>query len=423
MLERIVNMTIRFFVGVWVVRYLGPEQYGVYSYALSFVGLFTAVTTLGLDSIVIRNLSSEEWSEGEVMGTAFGLRIGAAVVTMGAVAATIFSVNDQWLTQLAVLIVSGQLVFKSADVFKLWFKSEIKSKYPVWVRSGVVMVNSATQVAFILLGLPVLAFVVLYLAQSALKAAGTYLMYQMVSERGRVRWTFRWGAARTMMQDAWPLILAGLSVSIYLKIDQVMLGEMVGESAVGVYATAVKISELWYFIPTAIAGSVFPKVVSSKENASAEGYRERMQAFYDAAALLSYLVILPVMLSAGPLITLLFGPEYAEAASILQIHIWAFLFVSLGVARGKWLIAENYTRFAMIAAILGAASNVGLNVILIDDYGGIGAAWATVFSQCTTAYLVCLYIPLLRIQLSKAIVSPLRIANVYEDLNKIISEK
>jgi len=226
-----------------------------------------------------------------------------------------------------------------------------------------------------------------------------------------------------MMQDAWPLILAGLSVSIYLKIDQVMLGEMVGESAVGVYATAVKISELWYFIPTAIAGSVFPKVVSSKENASAEVYRERMQAFYDAAALLSYLVIIPVMLSAGPLTTLLFGPEYSEAASILQVHIWAFLFVSLGVARGKWLIAENYTRFAMIAAILGAASNVGLNVLLIDDHGGIGAAWATVFSQCTTAYLVCLYIPLLRIQLSKAMVSPLRITNVYEDLNKIISKK
>jgi len=424
MLERIVNMTIRFFVGVWVVRYLGPEQYGVYSYALSFVGLFTAVTTLGLDSIVIRNLSSEEWSEGEVMGTAFGLRIGAAVVTMGAVAATIFSVNDQWLTQLAVLIVSGQLVFKSADVFKLWFKSEIKSKYPVWVRSGVVMVNSATQVAFILLGLPVLAFVVLYLAQSALKAAGTYLMYQMVSERGRVRWTFRWGAARMMMQDAWPLILAGLSVGVYMKIDQVMLGEMVGESAVGVYATAVKISELWYFIPTAIAGSVFPKVVSSKENASAEVYRERMQAFYDAAALLSYLVILPVMLSAGPLITLLFGPEYSEAASILQVHIWAFLFVSLGVAQGKWLITENYTRFKMLASLFGAIVNVGLNALLIPTYSGLGAAWATSLSYGASVYVSLLFLkrlwPVLG-QLSRALVVPVRIVSAMRKIRKVIN--
>lgn len=422
MLERVVNMTIRFFVGVWVVRYLGPEQYGVYSYALSFVGLFTALTTLGLDGIVIRNLSSEEWSEEEVMGTAFGLRIGAAVLTMIVVAATIFSVNDEWITQIAVLVVSGHLVFKSADIFKLWFQSEIKSKYPVWVRSGVVVVNSAIQVAFILLGLPVLAFLALFLVQSGLKAGGSYLMYRFVSEGGSANWTFQWRAARTMMQDAWPLIFAGLSVSVYMKIDQVMLGEMVGESAVGVYATAVKISELWYFIPTAIAGSVFPKVVSSKQNASAEVYRERMQAFYDAVALLGYVIIVPVTLSAGPLIELLFGVEYVEAASILQVHIWAFLFVAIGTAQGKWLVTENFTRFAMFTAVLGGLANVGLNVLLIPSYAGLGAAWATLLSQGVANYL-CFFLvqklwPVLG-QLTKALIAPLRLRSSLRGIKKV----
>lgn len=415
-------MTIRFFVGVWVVRYLGPEQYGVYSYALSFVGLFAAVTTLGLDSIVIRNLSSEEWSEGEVMGTAFTLRMAASVLTMGAVAATVLSVSDEWTTQLAVLIVSGQLVFKSADVFKLWFKSEIKSKYPVWVRSGVVMVNSATKVAFILLGLPVLAFLVLYLVQSSLKAGGTFLMYQFISKKGGQGWTFRWSAARTMMQDAWPLIFAGLSVAVYMKIDQVMLGEMVGDSAVGIYATAVKISELWYFIPTAIAGSVFPKIVSSKENVSEKVYGERMQAFYDAVALLSYLIIVPVTLSAGPLIELLFGAEYAESASILQVHIWAFLFVALGSAQGKWLVTENFTRFAMITAVLGGLSNVGLNVLVIPKYAGLGAAWATLLAQAVANYFSFCFLrslwPVLS-QLSKALVVPVRIRSAIQGMMKV----
>jgi O-antigen/teichoic acid export membrane protein len=417
--ERVVNMTIRFFVGVWVVRYLGPEQYGVYSYALSFVGLFTAISTLGLDNIVIRNLSSEEWAEGEVMGTAFTLRMVAGVLTMGAVGATVLSVNDDWTTQLAVLVVSGQLVFKSADVFKLWFKSEIKSKYPVWVRSGVVMVNSATQVAFILLGLPVLAFLVLYLIQSGLKAGGTFLMYQVVSGEGGQGWAFRWSAAQTMMKDAWPLIFAGLSVAVYMKIDQVMLGEMVGNSAVGIYATAVKISELWYFIPTAVAGSVFPKIVSSKENASEEVYRERMQAFYDAVAILGYLIIVPVALSAGPLVKLLFGAEYIESSYILRIHIWSFLFVALGVARGKWLIAENLTKFSMLAALLGGFLNAGLNSLLIREYGGVGAAWTTLLSQFVTAYLVCILIPTLRTQLTKSLLVPFRIKNAIKLIYKL----
>lgn len=354
------------------------------------------------------------------MGTAFTLRIIAGVFTMGIVAATVLTVSDDWITQIAVLVVSGQLLFKSADVFKLWFKSEIKSKYPVWVRSGVTFLYAGSQVACILAGLPVLVFVVLVMAQTGLKVFGTYLMYRYVPEGGNPEWTFEWGTAKNLVQDAWPLIFAGFSVAVYMKIDQVMLGEMVGRSAVGIYATAVKISELWYFIPSAIAGSVFPKIVSSKENATEELYRNRMQAFYDTVALLSYMIILPVTFTAGPLIELLFGPEYMEAASILQVHIWAFLFVSLGAARGKWLVAENFTRFAMFAAILGAVSNVILNTLIIEGYGSLGAAWATLFSQSVTAYFVCLKIPVLRIQLSKAVVVPLRIVSASKNIKKSI---
>ncbi|PSP10187.1 MAG: flippase, partial [Cyanobacteria bacterium SW_9_47_5] len=340
----------------------------------------------------------------------------------GAVAVTVLSVNDEWTTQLAVLLVSGHLVFRSANVFKFWFKSEIKSKYPVWIRSGVVVVTSASQVAFILLRLPVTAFLLLYLVQSGLKAGGTFLMYQYISQQGRSNWTFQWTAAQKMMRDAWPLIFASLSVGIYMKIDQVMLGEMVGKSAVGIYATAVKISELWYFIPAAISSSIFPKIVSSKENVCVEVYRKRMQAFYDMTALMSYVIIVPVVVSAGPLIDLLFGTEYESAAPILQVHIWAFLFVSIGTARKKWLVAENFTKFSMLATMLGAVANIGLNALLIREYGGIGAAWATLLSQFITAYLVCMAIPSLRVQLSKALVSPFRPLSAFKNV-KVIFKK
>jgi O-antigen/teichoic acid export membrane protein len=418
MFERIVNMTIRFLVGVWVIRYLGPEQYGVYSYALSFVGLFTAVTTLGLDGIVIRNLSSRKWNEGEVMGTAFTLRMVAGVLTMGAVTATIFSVNDEWITQLAVLVVSGQLVFKSADVFKLWFKSRIQSKYPVWVRSGVTVLYAGSQVACILAGFPVLAFVILVMVQTGLKVIGTFLVYRHVPEGGNPPWKFQWTTARGMMRDAWPLIFAGLSVAVYMKIDQVMLGEMVGKSAVGIYATAAKVSELWYFIPTAIAGSVFPKIVSSKENASEEIYQKRMQSFYDVLALLSYIIIIPMTLVAEPFISLVFGAEYVESGAVLQVHIWAFLFVSLGTGRGKWLVTENFTRFSMITAILGAVVNLVLNYMLIPDFSGTGAAWATLISQVVAVFVSCLFWPRLHgvlVQMGKALLVPFRIRSVIRD--------
>lgn len=411
MLERLVNMTIRFFVGVWVVRYLGPDQYGVYSYALSFVGLFAAFSTLGLDNIVVRNLSREGVSEGEILGTAFVLRVSAALLTMCAVTVTVFSVADRWLVQLAVVIVAGKLIFKAADVFDFWFQSKIKSKYPVWVRSIVTLVYAGSQIIFILAGFSVLAFIGLVVLQMALQGVGIFLIYCFVREEV-TSWSFRWSTARSMMRDAWPLIFSSFSVAIYMKIDQVMLGNMVDESAVGIYATAAKISELWYFIPMAIAGSVFPKIVSMKDSGRDEVYRERLQTYYDAIALVSYIIIIPVSLSAYPLVNILFGEAYAESAPILQIHIWSFIFVALGVSRSKWLIAENMTRIAMFTTLLGAITNVALNIFLIPTYGGNGAAWSTLISYAIYSYLSLSILKITRPafkQLTRSIFNPFRI--------------
>jgi O-antigen/teichoic acid export membrane protein len=422
MFERIVNMTIRFFVGVWVVRYLGPEQYGVYSYALSYVGMFTALATLGLDNIVIRNLSREGTSREEVLGTALALRIIGAIATVSIVVASVMSVADRTLIQVAVIVVAAQLVFKAANVFDLWFQAEIKSKYPVWVRSVVTVLFAGSQVAFILAGFSVLQFVGLVALQSLLEMVGTWVAYRIVSGENVWSWTINWKSGVSTMRDAWPLIFAGLSVSVYMKIDQVMLGEMVGESAVGIYATAVKISELWYFIPSAIAGSVFPKIVSTKEREKEGVYRDRMQSFYDAMALLSYLIILPVVFSAEHLIGLLFGAKYLEAVPILQVHIWAFLFVSLGAARGKWLVTENYTLFAMATAVCGAITNVRMNVVLIPLHDGLGAAWATLISYAASVYFALLFVKkfwIVLYQLIKATAAPLRIISVIKNIVKI----
>jgi PST family polysaccharide transporter len=416
MFERVVNMTIRFFVGVWVVRYLGPEQYGVYSYALSLVGMFTAFSTLGLDNIVVRSLSHEQGEDG-VISTALTLRLGAAVATMALVTAIAFSTSDDWITQLCVVVISGQLIFKAADVFDLWFQSQIKSKYPVWVRSGVTVLYAGAQVACILAGFGVVAFAGLVMAQTALQTIGTYLIYRAVGEQERKLEGFEWGSAKSIMKDAWPLMFSGLAVAAYMKVDQVMLGSMIGKAEVGIYATAAKISELWYFIPTAIAGSVFPKIVEMKKENSSD-YKKNLQTYFDLIALVSYVVIVPVTAFSEIIILTIFGSEYKLSSFILQIHIWSFIFVALGVSRSKWLIAENMTGIALFTTALGAVSNILLNVFLIPAYGGVGAAWATLVSYSIYCYFSLAILPQTRkmfVRLTKSLFIMFRI-------NKIIKK-
>ena len=423
LLERVANMTVRFFVSVWVVRYLGPESYGTYAYAASFTGLFMALATLGLDPVVVRNLSREGDNEADVLGTAFVLRL----ISGGTAALLVVSMStvlvDDWITRVAIFLASMQLLFKASDVCDFWFQAEIKSKYPVFVRTGLTVMVAMAQVVLILSEASVLSFVVVLSAQLLLQAIGTAGMYVYVRAGERPSWSFRRQLAWSMLRDAWPLIFAGLSVSVYMKIDQVMVGEILDQRAVGLYATAVKISELWYFMPMMIAGSVFPKIVEAAETSSAERYERQMQAFFDAMVLMAYVIIVPVLLTSDWIIGLLFGATYQASAGVLQVHIWAFLFVALGVARGKWLVTENFTRFAMYAALAGAISNVALNLILIPRFGILGAAWATLLSQFFAAYLTGIAVPEVRKvfwQMTSAIFVPFRMSQVARNVQTIL---
>lgn len=422
MLERLVTMTVSFLVSVWVVRYLGPEQYGLYSYALSYAYLFGVLARLGLDNILIRELTRDRIDEGEILGTALTLRMAAALLSLAIIAAIIFSVQDGWQTRLVVLTMSGRLVLKSSDVFDHWFQARIESKYPAIVRSCSLITRAGIQIAFILAGFPLIAFVWVAVGRIGMQTAGICIAYWIQSTDRS--WRFRLSTAKHMMKDAWPLIISGFSIALYMKVDQIMIESMIGSKAVGIYATAVKVSELWYFIPTIIASTIFPKIVETKENASSTVYRERMQSLYDVMSTISYIIVVPLAITAHPVIDLFFGVEFRESAIILQIHIWAFMFVSLGVIRGKWLIAENMTKFSMVSAVLGAVVNVALNVVLIPKSAAVGAAWATLFAQITATYLTCFLLRETRKrvlpQMTRALYLPFRIRNAYSGIKKAL---
>jgi PST family polysaccharide transporter len=169
-----------------------------------------------------------------------------------------------------------------------------------------------------------------------------------------------------------------------MKIDQIMLGQLIGDEAVGIYSAAVRISEVWYFVPMAIVVSVFPAILEAKKR-SEKLYYDRLQRLYDVMVWLAIAVALPMSFLSTTIITLLFGDAYKQAGTILSIHIWAAIFVFLGVASGKWFLAENRQILSLQRTVFGAIANVILNLVLISQFGTIGAAIATVLAQLSAA--------------------------------------
>ena len=171
------------------------------------------------------------------------------------------------------------------------------------------------------------------------------------------------------------------------KIDQIMLGEMIGSQSVGIYSAATRISEIWYFIPTAIASSISPAIFSAKKEGDEILYYRRIQQLLRLLSTIAILIAVPMSFLSGDLVTILFGSEYSAAGPILAIHTWAAVFVFMGVGTSSWFIAEGLTYLTFRRTLIGAVMNIMLNFVLIPMYGGIGAAIATVISQAFASFI------------------------------------
>ena len=383
MAERILRMTVALFVGVYVARYLGPERFGLLSYANSFVGLFLALATLGLDSIVIRELVKNPESRNELLGTAFGLKIFGTIIMWFFILVSVPIIENDNQTNIFIAILSFAILFQVFNVIDFNYQAEVKSKYVVKVQFFQLIFSSSTKLFLIFIKAPLLWFVWVYCFDTFLLAIGLVVIY-MIKSGNFLLWRWKWEFARTLMRDSWPLILSGIIVSIYVNIDQVMIKHMIDEQAVGIYAIATRISTAWYFIPIAITSSMFPAILNAKYNNSSI-YQQRLQALYDILVWLAILIAIVILCLSESIIDLLVGQEYAPAASVLSIAIIAGIFTNIGLINNKFFEAENRQIDILYRSLLGVSVNIFLNIILIKKYGIYGAAMATVAAQFSTS--------------------------------------
>jgi PST family polysaccharide transporter len=377
--DRILRMGVGLFVGVWVARYLGVQQFGVFNYATAFVALFSTLSTLGLDAIVVRSMVREPEKRAEILGTAFWLKLfGGVAALVLAVSSIILVRHDDQLTISLVAILSSVGIFQSFDTIDLWFQSQVQSKYTVIAKNTAFVITALVKVALISFHAPLIAFAWSSLGEVSLGAIGLIISYRV---RGYSPWLWPWSSplANTLLKESWPLILSSLTFMIYMRIDQIMLGQMVGNQSVGIYSAATRISEVWYFIPSTIASSVNPSIYAAKEVSETLYYR-RIEQLLRLLVIVAIVISLPMSFLSGRMVTILFGDGYAAAGPVLAVHIWASLFVFMGSGIGSWFIAEGKTGAALRKNSIGAITNVLLNLLLIPAYAELGAAIATLIS-------------------------------------------
>lgn len=384
--EKVLRMFMGLFVGIWVARYLGPEQFGLLSYAQSFVFLFTAIATLGLDSIVVRELVKDNSQRNVLLGTAFSLKlIGSLCILPLLWLGVQFTSNDSY-TNLLILIIASGTIFQSFNVIDFYYQSSVLSKYVAFANTITLAISSIVKIVLILNEASLLAFAIVGVFDTVILSLGLIYFYWQKTHHSLREWQFDKVVAKRLLLDSWPLIISSVMVSLYMKIDQVMIKEMLDNNAVGQYAAAVRISEAWYFLPMAICSSVFPAIINAKKVSEAL-YYQRLQRLYSAMVWLGVAVALPMTFMSDWIISLLYGSAYIQAGQILMVHIWAGVFVGLGVASSTWINIEKLMLISTFRTAFGLIINISLNYLFITSIGIIGAAIATLFSQFCAAYV------------------------------------
>jgi len=377
--ERILRMIVSLFVGIYVARYLGPERFGLLSYANSFVGLFTAIATLGLDGIVVRELVKLPGQRDKLLGTSFLLKVAGSLVMWLMILIAIFFTKNDYLTNTLIAIIAFGVIFQAFNVIDFNFQAEVKSKYVVHSQFVQLVFSSFIKLVLVFNELPLIWFAAVYCLDAIILALG--LVYTYLNNHGNIKiWKWDSKLATRLLLDSWPLMFSYMSYLIYAKIDRIMIKEMLDEYSVGIYSAAYVLYEAPLFIALMVAKSVYPILVQYYQN-----NKDRLFELYlelsSYMTLLSYLVVLFIYFFHESLIQLTFGNKFGEASKILVLLSFGLIPMFNAFLRSSYMTVSGIQKIILYTTLFSSIINVLLNVIMIKKYGIQGAVYATVLTQ------------------------------------------
>ena len=375
---RFITLGISFFVGIYIARYLGPSNYGLLSYITSFVGLFGFLTSFGIDGIVSREIIKDHNKKDELIGTGFYIKIiGSIFAIVSVIIVSLFTTRDTFTLGL-IWIFSLSFIPQAFNIVEIYFQSQVLSKKVVTAQVVSNIISAILKLSVIFLNKGIFWLTLIYIVEASIYGAILLFNYRKFGNHIR-NWKFNKNIAKSILKDSWPLMLSTIAIGIYMKIDQVMIKNILGNEQAGIYAVAVRLAEVWYFIPNLICISIFPAIIKSL-SVSRNLFEERIKRLYFLMFWISFSAATLTTILAYPIIKIFFGLPYISAVPTLQIYVWAGISVSLNMAIGQALFANNLTRISFYTTVLGAIVNIILNVVLIPMLGITGAATATLFS-------------------------------------------
>jgi O-antigen/teichoic acid export membrane protein len=339
---------------------------------------------LGTTNILYRNLVRDPENKNLYLGTTLRINIISAFFAQAIMILVAFLFSEKDVSFWVIAIISFNLLFGIFNIFFTEFSAYVNYKLASIVIIVGHLIPAILKIIFVLNGYGILYISLIMVLEGFLIAFGIY--YVRTKKYGSISdWKYDSKIAKSMLQDSWPLIIVSAFTVIYSKIDQVMIKYFIDAKAVGLYDASVKLSEIWYFIPTTIVNSIFPAFINAEKESDLK-LENRIKKVSVLLLIISIGIATIVTIMSDHIINLIYGKEYAESSLVLKIYVWSLISTSFNLILNQYLIIKNKRKTIIAVSFSSVLTNIILNVVMIPRFGIIGAAWATFIS-----YLVPLF--------------------------------
>jgi PST family polysaccharide transporter len=385
-IEKVLTIGMAFVTGVFLARIAGPKVFGEYSYILSFVGLFAPLCIMGLNNITTKYVVKYPNNSHHYIKSAVLIRFTGALMSVVLGLLFAFYFNEKHSLTLDIrnlLLLQGfQLFF----VFEYYFLANNRVLPSLKIRLTILMLASLLKIVVIFNGADLSTLVMIHGGAYMFIALAYIVLYRKTNAHHKIKNQVNKRTLLSLFHKGKWLLLSGVAAVIYLKIDQIMLANMHSVEEVAFYAAAARLSEFWYVFPILIANA-FNRQLIEKHKHNKNEFSHFSLSFLIVLVAGAILISVLTYVFSNLVIELIYGSKFKSSAAILNIHIFATIFIFQRAVFSKWLIIEGLYKYSLVTHGIGAIVNVILNLILIPKWAGVGAAWATLFSYMFAGYL------------------------------------
>jgi O-antigen/teichoic acid export membrane protein len=384
--EKFVQSVISLILTAGIARHLGPLQFGQLTFATTYIAFFFVVATLSLDSIIVRDLSQSTKNAGSILGSCFVIRIVSGLLTwvcaLGALLLFPIDQNDNiWL----ILIVGSTLIIQAFQTIDLWFQSQSKAFLGVTGRLLAFGISTVIKIILLLSKAPMLYFA-FALAFDALASAAC-LAFVYAKHPCPTPWNAKFSNVIQLLKSSWPLALSGLAITIFMKVDQLMVASILGNKALGNYATAATLSQGLAFIPAIIAAVNAPAFAALRI-ADRTSYQTRIALLVRYTAIFAALLCIVLSTLSPIIVSTVFGTGFYDSISVFSLLVFNNIFVFVGLIQGIFIINESLQRITLIATVVAAICALTLNFLLVPIFGLAGACFSVILSNFISVTLI-----------------------------------